>query len=266
MADALGDLGKPVQDRSLVLNHLCSLARSTLSLGCIANGMHCQRSRPFPTFLATWNDLLLKDLNIAKRSSTLSAFVATTGGPYQLLSSASGVQFQHQHQQPASGTRGAPPKNCGGRRNQRNQQQCSAGQKSQPQATTTTGAAYPSGTGTSGPPSRPSTGGWPSFHIPWTGAIQMCPGPRPPLAPLPPSRLSGQQPQQAFLGGAQQPRQPPQAFLGGSQGQWTPLTIFNPLTRLPSWDQQAVSANFNPMSLVPAQQGDWYFDTELLPI
>jgi hypothetical protein len=73
---------------------LVSLCRTVLNLIRSLNkkyaviGMHLQRSRPFLTFLAAWNDLLREDLNIAIRSSTSSDFVATTGRPHQPPSSA----------------------------------------------------------------------------------------------------------------------------------------------------------------------------------
>jgi len=74
MADALGDLGKPMQDHTLVLNLIRGLNKKFVVIG-----MHLQRARPFPSFLVAQNDLLLEELNLAKRSSMPLAFVAVPG-------------------------------------------------------------------------------------------------------------------------------------------------------------------------------------------
>ncbi|XP_066366013.1 uncharacterized protein [Miscanthus floridulus] len=86
MADALGDLGKPVQDRTLVLNLIRGLNEKFAVIG-----MHLQRARPFPSFLVARNDLLLEELNLAKRSSTSSAFVAVPGTGQLLNQHSSGA-------------------------------------------------------------------------------------------------------------------------------------------------------------------------------
>ena len=63
--------------------------------------------------------------------------------------------------------------------------------------------------GTSSTAQNRTTPSWPSFYNPWTGTIQMWPGPRPPLAPLP-----ARPPQQALLAQQhpQQPATPPRAL------------------------------------------------------
>jgi hypothetical protein len=59
MADALADLGSPVDDRILVLNILCGLNPRFEHLGAII-----RRYTPFPSFLKVWDDLILEELHL----------------------------------------------------------------------------------------------------------------------------------------------------------------------------------------------------------
>ena len=112
------------------------------------------------------------------------------------------------------------------------------------------GSSSSSGTPTSGGTGGPGPG-WPSYHNPWAGSIYMWPGQR---APAPP-RSAG-------------PIQQPQAYFAGP-GQWAgqwgvpPPAAYTPPT--PSlaggWDQQALAANFQTMSLQQPPQHEWYFDS-----
>ena len=62
---------------------------------------------------------------------------------------------------------------------------------------------------------------WPSFWNPWTGSIQMWPGPQPPLAPLPPRP---QQQQELLAQQLQQVQHQPQAAapVQDTTDQWAP--------------------------------------------
>jgi hypothetical protein len=59
MADALADLGSPVDDWILVLNILRSLNQCFEHLGAII-----RHSSPFPNFLKVHNDLLLEEIHL----------------------------------------------------------------------------------------------------------------------------------------------------------------------------------------------------------
>jgi hypothetical protein len=63
MADALGDLGEPVPDRTLVLNVIRGLNERLASIG-----LHLRRGRPLPTFLEVRNDPLLEEPTLAHHS------------------------------------------------------------------------------------------------------------------------------------------------------------------------------------------------------
>jgi hypothetical protein len=68
MSDALGDLGKPVSDRMLVLNVLRGLSDHFSNIG-----RHLPLGRPFPTFHDVWATLLLEELTMAHCASAPSA-------------------------------------------------------------------------------------------------------------------------------------------------------------------------------------------------
>ncbi|XP_039775557.1 uncharacterized protein LOC120643099 [Panicum virgatum] len=121
------------------------------------------------------------------------------------------------------------------------------------------------GSGQPGPggkgPQTASGAPWPTYWNPWTGTIQMWPGPRPPLAPIPQPRPSQQQQaqqqaqQHALLASSpsflapQQVQQVAPAPL--SAAQWAPPTpgSYNPIAGLPSWDQQSLASTFSTMTL-----------------
>jgi len=151
MADQLDDLRSPVSDRTLALNVLRGLNKRFTSIG-----VHLRRARPFPTFTEIQAELLLEEMNMAHQSSTpLAAFVASST-PKQAEPSG-GVGSS------TSSATGSKPKNRRSRR----------------------------GGGNSGANTRPPTPlRPPEDRLPapnWrTGSIQTWPGPRPPLAPLPP--------------------------------------------------------------------------------
>ena len=73
MADALRDLGEPVNDMTLVLNLLRGLNGRFEAIG-----LHLRRGRPFPTFLQARNDLLLEELTMAESAPPPSATALTT--------------------------------------------------------------------------------------------------------------------------------------------------------------------------------------------
>jgi hypothetical protein len=78
MADALADLGSPVDDRILVLNILRGLNQRFEHLGAII-----RRSSPFPNFLKVRDDLLLEEIHLetAGSSAAPTALYTNTAPP-----------------------------------------------------------------------------------------------------------------------------------------------------------------------------------------
>lgn len=158
MAADLADLGEHVTDRTLVLNVIRGLNERYRDIG-----VHLRRGRPFPSFAAVRNELLLEEINMVQTPSAPPTALVATGShsPRQSAPTSSDTP------------RPAAPK-----------------QKKKRTPNHRTSSGGPAAPGSSAPFSDSSTaghgGGWPSLFNPWTGSIQMWPGPRaPPLAQLP---------------------------------------------------------------------------------
>jgi hypothetical protein len=67
MADSLGDMGCPVEDRMLVLNVLRGLSDRYTHLRSLI-----MRQRPFPTFLQVRDDLALEEITLGAQAASLS--------------------------------------------------------------------------------------------------------------------------------------------------------------------------------------------------
>ena len=147
MADALGDLGEPVSDRTLVLNVLRGLSDRFSDIR-----RHLRLGRPFPTFHDVRATLLLEELTMAHRASSPSAALLTSTKPPQ------GGTSTASNKAPAASNKAPSAPRHPNRRSKRG------------------------GQGRQGILPFPGTGPglWPSLQNPWTGAIQMWPGPRAP--------------------------------------------------------------------------------------
>ena len=75
MADALGDLGEQVSDRTIVLNIIRGLNEKFAAVG-----RDIRRNRPLCTFLEARDDLLLEELTMANPASTPSTTVLAGTG------------------------------------------------------------------------------------------------------------------------------------------------------------------------------------------
>ncbi|XP_062213631.1 uncharacterized protein LOC133914559 [Phragmites australis] len=73
MTDALGTLGEPVLDRTLVLNVLRGLSEQYSHMAALI-----KRTRPFPSYSDVRADLLIEEVTLASKSSTQTALMATT--------------------------------------------------------------------------------------------------------------------------------------------------------------------------------------------
>jgi hypothetical protein len=155
-------------DRTLVLNVLCGLNERYKDIG-----VHLRRGRPFPSFAAVRNELLLEEINMVQHPVAPSTALVATGSS----------------RQPAA-TGGGPPRTGGGAPKPKNKKKKDrrAGSDSAPGP-----SAPPAPSSAPGAPAG-SDATWPSVYNPWTGSIQMWPGPRtPPLAPLPQGHAGPQQ-------------------------------------------------------------------------
>ena len=166
-AEKLCDLGEHITDRTLVLNILRGLNEQ---YSVVAS--HLRRGRPFPTYADAKAELLMEELSLKHRSTApATALVAAAGASASApLAAPSASGGKQQQQQQRRGKRGGQKNKTGG-----SNTSSTAGQKA-------SGAS----------PGAPR--GWPSFYNPWTGMIQMWPGPRPPLAPIPMAPQHQQQP------------------------------------------------------------------------
>ena len=87
MADALGTLGEPVLDRTLVPNVLCGLDERYSHMAAMI-----KRTCPFPSYSDVRADLLIEVVALASKSSTPMAFVASSSShPLQPRSRGSGA-------------------------------------------------------------------------------------------------------------------------------------------------------------------------------
>lgn len=280
LADALGDLGEPVPDRTLVLNVLRGLNDKFSYMTALL-----KRQKPFPSFLEVRSDLLLEELTMANKSSA-SAFLAGTptnssGGSANRGASgqAFGGSVAHSGSHNSGGSRGNNKNRRRGRRGE------SAGSGNSSGGSDSSNAANSSG-GSSGRP------GWPTVYNPWTGSIQLWSGPSAPrqgtglLGPRPALQPHGQAPQhQALVAGGFSSMQPPASgghsgmqphVPGGSNGMQPHVSGIQPsvggwpamqpppgVLGAPflGWDQNMLANSFNTMTLNPPANTDWYFDS-----
>jgi hypothetical protein len=146
MADSLGDLGCPVEDRALVLNVLRDLIDRYTHLWSLI-----MRQRPFPTFHQVHDDLALEEI-------TLGAQVASISGPGSTSSSIVLAATAPTRAPGPVGGRGGRGGGGGSRRRR--------------------GGGGGAGSGARGnaPTPGPQQGApWPTFHHPWSGRISMWP-------------------------------------------------------------------------------------------
>jgi hypothetical protein len=245
MADSLGDLGCPVDDRMLILNVLRDLSDRYTHLRSLI-----MRQRPFPTFLQVRDDLALEitlgaqaasisGLGSSSSSTALAAITPTrpptpsqsTLGPHPPEPSRGG------------GGRGGGGGGGGGRR-------CRSGR----------GGGYGSGARGNAPTRGPQQGApWPTFHHPWSGRISMWPFQGPGSEARPPA---------ALFAGAQPGFTSPSGFAFASPSPWTstpaasswPTPRSAPPSGLVGWDAATLAA-FQTPTLTPPMGPEWIADT-----
>jgi uncharacterized membrane protein YgcG len=172
MADSLGDLGCPVEDRNLVLNVLRGLSDRYTHLRSLI-----MSQRPFPTFLQVRDDLALEEITLGAQATLIS-------GPGSSTSSTALAALTPTRPPTPSGHCSPGPNMGGGGRGG------GGGGGSGRRRRGGGGGAGPGGGARgSAPTPGPQQGApWPTFHHPWSGRISMWPfqGPvsaaRPPVA------------------------------------------------------------------------------------
>jgi len=193
MADALGDLGEVVSDRTLVLNVLRGLNEKYTTLG-----RQLRRARPFPTFLEVLDDLQLEELTASHQVTTPSTALLTGTNANSPLQPPSAPT-----QQPPNRSNDSSGGGCGGTKGGG----AGSSSSSSKQRHSKCGGQ---GKGTSN--DQGAGGPWPSFYNLWTGTISMFPGPRPPVPQPRPAA-----PQQALVAQQQQALQAQQQALFAHQ-------------------------------------------------
>jgi hypothetical protein len=231
MADALADLGSPVDDRILVLNILCGLNPRFDHLGAII-----RRYTLFPSFLKVRDDLILEELHLDSSSPPADATALYTCPAAARPPAPMPAPPSHPPSNDGTGKKGKNKKNAGGGR----------GRGGNFGNTTPTPPA-PSGTDARVPAS------WPTYVNPWQGHIAMYPGPLPGGFQRPQALMATPDyyPAPGYTPGQQQQTsyQPP------APANWSPWTGSG-------WDQQSLTNSFNTMALTPPPvTQDWVVDS-----
>jgi len=232
MADALADLGEPLNDRTLVLNVLRGLNERFQFMAQLIT-----RQKPFPPFADVRTDLRLAELNMVPPSAAPSAlFASSSSRPPSTTPAPSSASPRPPHPQGVLPTsRGSSGSGRGRRRRgERNQ-----GNQGGPQ--------------------------WPSLYNPWSGSIHMWPGPTPGGPRTPPARTGVPPPQQhAMMAGVPSPgylAPPP------GPGLYSPPLLPTPHAPPPAWspwDPHSLAQAFSTVSLTPPtppNSTDWVFDS-----
>jgi hypothetical protein len=153
MADSLGDLGWPVEDRILVLNVLRGLSDRYSYLRTWIT-----RQRPFPTFLQVRDDLVMEELTQGLQPGSTSA-----SGSSSSSSTALAATPPRPATPPQSSLLGPlPPGPSGGGGGRGGRRRRGGGR-----------GAGRGGNTTTPPPPRGAP--WPSYNNPWSGRISMWP-------------------------------------------------------------------------------------------
>eukprot|EP00267_Zea_mays_P021679 XP_008645812.1 uncharacterized protein LOC103627296 [Zea mays] len=238
MADSLGDLGCPVEDRILVLNVLRGLGDRYTHLRSLL-----MRQRPFPTFLQVRDDLALEEI-------TLGAQAASISGPGSSSSSTALAAFTTTRpptsSQSALGPRPPGPSMGGGGRGG------GGGGGSGRRRRGGRGGGGGSGGGACGHASTPGpqqSAPWPTFHHPWSGRISVWPFQGPGSEARPPAAMfAGAQPGFAFAS--------PSPWTSTPAASSWPTPPATPPSGLVGWDAAALAA-----FLTPPLGPEWIADT-----
>jgi uncharacterized membrane protein YgcG len=241
IADSLGDLGCPVEDRNLVLNVLRGLSDRYTHLRSLI-----MRQRPFPTFLQVRDDLSLEEI-------TLGAQAASVSGPgFSSSSTALAAVTPHRPPTPPQSAldhRPPGPSVGGGGRGGG-----SGGRRRRGGRGSMSGGGSGGGARGNAPAPGPQQGApWPTFHHPWSGRISMWPFQGP---------VSEARPSAALFAGAQP------GFTVASPSPWTPSAATSsyptppatPPSGLVGWDATALAA-FQTPTLTPPLGPEWITDT-----
>ncbi|EAZ18451.1 hypothetical protein OsJ_33978 [Oryza sativa Japonica Group] len=261
MADMLGDLGEPVHDRSLVLQHLTGLSPK---FGHMQSLLSMQK--PFPSFLDARSQLLLEEITKGSKSvEPATAFIVSKSGSVQPASGKTCNTSQGSSNNSRNRRRG---------RGKRERQRWFRREQWRGPAQNPNQSAPPRPAASSTQASAQRPAQWPSPYNPWAGTNQMWPGQ---VA----SGLLGPRP--AFAGTALGPvaYQAAQGTVGpvSSFGHSTPpASVYatppsvvppsphmvpqpQPWSAPSQWDPQVLASNYNTAALTPPTNDEWYVDS-----
>ncbi|XP_021321304.1 uncharacterized protein LOC110437249 [Sorghum bicolor] len=230
MADSLGDLGWPVEDRILVLNVLRGLSDRYSYLRTWIT-----RQRPFPTFLQVRDDLVMEELTQGLQPGSTSASGSSSSSSTALAATPP-PRPAAPPQSSLLGPLPPGPSGGGGGRGGRRRR----------------GGGRGAGRGGNTTPLPPPRGApWPSYNHPWSGRISMWPFQASGGEPRPPT---------AMLAGAPPgfPSATPWAAPFPASSWATPPT---PLPGSAGWDQAALAPSFSTMALTPPVGPEWVADS-----
>ncbi|XP_066381473.1 U1 small nuclear ribonucleoprotein C-like [Miscanthus floridulus] len=238
MADSLGDLGWPVEDRILVLNVLRGLSDRYAHLRTWIT-----RQRPIPSFLQARDDLVMEEHTQGVQPGSTSA-PGSSSSSTALAATPPARSFAP----PPSSLLGSPPPGPsggggGGGRGGRRRRGGGRGGRG--------GHQTPVPPGSHQSPATPRGAPWPSFHNPWSGRISMWPFPAPGREPRPPVALLTGAPPGFHFPSAWAP--PPSA----SSWVTPPDTSPGPV----GWNPAALARSFSTMALTPPAGPDWIADS-----
>jgi transposase InsO family protein/uncharacterized membrane protein YgcG len=246
MADSLGDLGCPVEDRNLVLNVLRGLSDRYTHLWSLI-----MRQRPIPTFLQVRDDLALEDITLGAQATLIS-------GPGSSSSSTALAALPPTRPPTPSGHRSPGPNMGGGGHGGGGG---GGGGRRRRGGRGGGGHAGPGGGARgSAPTPGPQQGApWPTFHHPWSGRISMWPFQGP---------VSEARPPVAMFAAAQPGFTSSPGFAAASPSPWTPSPTASswptppstPPSGLIGWDATALAA-FQTPTLTPPLGPEWIADT-----
>jgi hypothetical protein len=229
MADSLGDLGCPVEDRILVLNVLRGLGNRYTHLRSLI-----MRQRPFPTFLQVRDDLALEEITLGAQAVSISGMGSSSSSTALAAFTPTRPPTPSQS---ALGPRPLGPSMGGGGGGGRRRRDGRGG-----------------GARGNAPTPGPQQGApWPTFHHPWSGHISMWPFQGPGSeARLPAALFAGAQPGFAFASSSPWTSTP-------AASSWPTLPA-TPPSGLVGWDAAALAA-FQTPTLTPPMGPEWIADT-----
>jgi hypothetical protein len=219
LADSLVELREPISDRLLTINLLRGLNDHFANLRS-----YLMRQRPFPPFIEVRSELLLEELSMGPAATSTAPSALVASAPTSTPGTATALAS------------GPPPTQASGgysRCRRKGKTIGGSGPSNPSDARGVPGDACGQAT--------PPQGSWPSLYNPWTGNIQMWPGPVQGHRPAYPTS------HQALVGGLPSVLGPSSPAPTG----WAPLSW--PTANTPAWTIPAPAAPWAVQQASPTQ-------------